>query len=151
MWFSRNCSMDLNSEKMVTLGISPAQNPPPKPSLWIMGRITNLGCALCKTTGWSLYIYIMCVMYMYIIYLYIYTYIPYISEYFSKRAYSQSSQHVRIPLGQGHLCSQFPIIPVDQAKITPAKQHIEQASNHQKGLSQVIPRHSTFWPIATPK
>ena len=144
MGLSCKCSLkpiQWEQRKMVTLGLSPAQNPPPKPSLWIMGgsRTLDVHCARRQA---DLYIYILCVMYMYIIY--IYTYIPYISEYFSKRAYSQSSQHVRI-LGQGHLCSQFPF-QWTSGEIGQATYRTGQQSPERP---QVIPRHSTFWPIAT--
>ena len=124
---------------MTILGISPAQLIRLRSrrfESWGGSQTLDVHCAR-RQADLYIYIYNVCNVYVYYMYryiLYIYIYIPYMSEYFSKRAYSQYSQHVRI-LGQGHLCSQFPF-PVDQTKITPAKQHIEQASNHQKGLTR---------------
>ena len=76
----------------------------------------------------SLYIYILCVMYMYIIYIYIHT--LYFRIFFQEGIFSIFPTCAN----PGTRTSMFPIpIPVDQWRKS-AKQHIEQASNHQKGL-----------------
>ena len=63
------------------------------------------------------------------------------SEYFSKRAYSQYSQHVRI-LGQGHLCSQFPFQWTKRK--SPPPSNISNRPAITRKASRVIPRHSTL-------
>ena len=125
-------------KNVTILGISPAQLIRLRSrrfESWGGSQTLDVHCAR-RQADLYIYIYNVCNVYVYYMYryiLYIYIHTLYVRIFFQEGIFSIFPTCAN----PGTRTSMFPIpIPVDQTKITPAKQHIEQASNHQKGLTR---------------